>query len=183
MLKFCRFCGSELVNGQCTCKEFMATVEQSKKVEYSKAESVSEPRYQNTANQSANVQPEESYYTRQNENMQYRNTSSNKDPFIIPNFNVNFSSVSTAISSIRDMSGISEPVAGNGDPYERDVPIVPDCIEPEENEIVVKQYNIAKLRTRIKFMKAEGRLMVTNRRVLFRAGSGVPPSLHRLSQK
>ena len=29
--------------------------------------------------------------------------------------------------------------------------------------------NLALLRTRLKFMKAEGRMMVTNRRVLFRA--------------
>ena len=36
-------------------------------------------------------------------------------------------------------------------------------------EVIVKQYNIARLRTRLKFMRAEGRLMVTNRRVLFRA--------------
>ena len=54
-------------------------------------------------------------------------------------------------------------------PYERDVPIVPDCVQPEENEVVVKQYDIARLRTRLKFMRAEGRLMVTNRRILFRA--------------
>ena len=64
---------------------------------------------------------------------------------------------------------MSEPDLRTNDPYEHNVPIVPDCIQPEENEIVVKQYNIARLRTRLKFMKAEGRLMVTNRRVLFRA--------------
>lgn len=64
---------------------------------------------------------------------------------------------------------MSEPNSSFADPYERDIPIVPSCIAPEENEIVVRQYNVAKLRTRLKFMKAEGRLMVTNKRVLFRA--------------
>ena len=92
-----------------------------------------------------------------------------KDPFVIPIFKPNFSSFSSFMSSIRDLSGMSEASSASADPYERDVPIVPDCIEAEENEIVVKQYNLAKLRTRLKFMKAEGRLMVTNRRVLFRA--------------
>ena len=64
---------------------------------------------------------------------------------------------------------MSEPSSNAGDPFEYNVPIVPDCVKPEENEVVVKQYNIARLRTRLKFMKAEGRLMVTNRRILFRA--------------
>ena len=92
-----------------------------------------------------------------------------KDPFIIPSFNPNFSSLSGFVSSMRDQSGMSEPTTNTDDPFEHNVPIVPDCIQPEENEVVVKQYNIAKLRTRLKFMKAEGRMMVTNRRVLFRA--------------
>ena len=35
--------------------------------------------------------------------------------------------------------------------------------------MVVKQYNIARLRTRLKLMKSEGRLMVTTHRILFRA--------------
>lgn len=92
-----------------------------------------------------------------------------KEPFLIPSFNLNTSSFSGFMSSIRDLSGMSEASSSIDDPYEHDVPIVPDCIEPEENEIVIKQYNIAKLRTRLKFMKAEGRMMITNRRVLFRA--------------
>lgn len=92
-----------------------------------------------------------------------------KDPFLISSFHINTSSFSSFITSIRDMTGMSEPSSSSEDPYEHDIPIVPDCIEPEENEIVIKQYNVAKLRTRLKFMKAEGRMMVTNRRLLFRA--------------
>lgn len=135
-MAFCRYCGSELVNGQCSCYEFQASM--------------------NNASNAKNNQYQEAY-------------QKTKDPFIIPSFNINFSSVSGFISSMRDQSGMSEPTRNLGGPYEHNVPIVPDCIQPEENEIVVKQYNIAKLRTRIKFMKEEGRLMVTNRRVLFRA--------------
>lgn len=58
--------------------------------------------------------------------------------------------------------------------FERNSDIVPNHIQAEENEIVVKQYNIAQLRSRLTFSRAEGRLMVTNRRVLFRAaGRGI----------
>ena len=96
-----------------------------------------------------------------------RNTR--RDPFLISFFKPNFSSFSSFVASIRDISGMSEPNSSFGDPFERDIPIVPSSIAPEENETVVRQYNIAKLRNRLKFMKAEGRLMVTTKRVLFRA--------------
>lgn len=149
-MAFCRFCGKELVNDQCDCYEFQASI--------------------GNVAESENAQYQQQYEKR-------------KDPFIAPSynpdfssfrgfissFNFNFSSLSGFVSSLREQSGMSEPAANTKDPFERNVPIVPDCIQPEENEVVVKQYNIAKLRTRLKFMKAEGRLMVTNRRVLFRA--------------
>jgi hypothetical protein len=47
--------------------------------------------------------------------------------------------------------------------------IVPTCISANENEIPVKQYNIAVLRNLLKFERAEGRMQVTNKRVIFRA--------------
>lgn len=55
------------------------------------------------------------------------------------------------------------------DCYERGVKIVPDSIVADEGEVPVKQYNVALLRSRLKFARAEGRLQVTNKRVLFRA--------------
>ena len=90
-------------------------------------------------------------------------------PFIIPSFSFDFNSFSGFKQSVKDTIGLGEPAKIPGNPFERDVPIIPNCVEPEDNEIVVKQYNIVKLRTRLKFMKAEGRLMVTNKRLLFRA--------------
>lgn len=128
-MSFCRFCGKELINGQCDCPKFQASME----------------------NESANQYQEQ------------------KDPFLVSGFQTDFSSFSAFVSSMRDQTGMSEPTSNVSDPFEHNVPIVPDCIQKEDNEIVVKQYNIAKLRTRLKFMKAEGRLMVTNRRILFRA--------------
>lgn len=132
-MSYCRYCGKELVNGQCDCNEFQASM----------------------GNASANQHQE--------------SDQQQKDPFLVRSFNPDFSSISGFVSSMRDQSGMAEPSSSTGDPFEHNVPIVPDCIQPEDNEIVVKQYNVARLRTRLKFMKAEGRLMVTNKRVLFRA--------------
>ena len=73
------------------------------------------------------------------------------------------------ISLNRFISLFQKQPDSSKDPYEYNIPIVPECVQPIENEVVVKQYNIAKLRSRLKFMKADGRLMVTNRRILFRA--------------
>ena len=90
-------------------------------------------------------------------------------PIVIPSFAMDFNSFSGFKQSVKEMIGLGEPSRISGNPFERDVPIVPDCVEPEENELVIKQYNIVKLRTRVKFMKAEGRMMVTNKRILFRS--------------
>jgi hypothetical protein len=65
--------------------------------------------------------------------------------------------------------GIGDPERNATDTYERDKPIVPECIKSSENEIPVKQYNIAVLRNLLRFERAEGRLQVTNKRVVFRA--------------
>ncbi len=53
--------------------------------------------------------------------------------------------------------------------YERGKQIVGGCIAPMEGEIPVRQYNIAILRTIFPHKRAEGRLQVTNKRVIFRA--------------
>lgn len=55
-----------------------------------------------------------------------------------------------------------------GGVYERNMQIVDECVVPTEEEIPIRQYNIARLRTPL-WKKAYGRLQVTNKRVLFRA--------------
>lgn len=55
------------------------------------------------------------------------------------------------------------------DYYERGKKIVPDVIAPIESEVPIKQYHVADLRARLQGLWAEGRLMITNKRVLFRA--------------
>ena len=166
-MAFCRFCGKELVDGKCDCQKFQEFMEENRKDEsdsYQKTEQ--EQQYQQEYQQE-----EESYQEYQQEaEQQYQQTYEKRhEPFLVQSFQPDFSSFSSFVSSVRDQSGVSEPSSNAGDPFEYNVPIVPDCVKPEENEVVVKQYNIARLRTRLKFMKAEGRLMVTNRRILFRA--------------
>ena len=53
--------------------------------------------------------------------------------------------------------------------YERDMNIVPDSISANDGEVPIKQYNLAILRSRLRGQRAEGRLQVTNKRLLFRA--------------
>jgi hypothetical protein len=73
------------------------------------------------------------------------------------------------IESIKNRMGIGTPERNAADAYERGMAIVPDCIKANENEIPVRQYNVAILRSLLKFERAEGRMQVTNKRVVFRA--------------
>ena len=57
----------------------------------------------------------------------------------------------------------------NTDYYERGKQIVPDLVAPCENEIPIRQYHVVDIRSRLQGLWAEGRIMVTNKRLLFRA--------------
>ncbi len=70
---------------------------------------------------------------------------------------------------MKNKLGFGTPESNSTGVYERNMKIVPECIDTNENEVPVKQYNIAVLRSRLRFMRAEGRLQVTNKRVIFRA--------------
>ena len=82
---------------------------------------------------------------------------------------VDFSSVRNFIGSMKNHMGIGDESTNKSDWYERGKQIVPECVEPNEGEIPIKQYNIAVMRTWYKFMRAEGRLQLTNKRLIFRA--------------
>jgi len=81
---------------------------------------------------------------------------------------LSFNEISPIINKIKDkiITSISN---GNLSFYERGKQIVPDCIQPDQGEIPIKQYNIARLRSVLKGMNAEGRLQITNKRLIFRA--------------
>ncbi len=56
------------------------------------------------------------------------------------------------------------------DAYERGQQIVPDTIKANESEIPIRQYDhIAKLRSRLKLSWADGKMQLTNKRLIFRA--------------
>ena len=74
--------------------------------------------------------------------------------------------------SMKNRMGIGEPELNETDAYEKDKLIIPDCVKPNENETPIKQFKVATLRNRIigiPYMKAIGRMQVTNKRVIFRA--------------
>ena len=73
------------------------------------------------------------------------------------------------LKSMKNRMGIGSPERNATDTYEREMAIIPECISANENEIPVKQYNIAVMRNLLKFERAEGRMQVTNKRVVFRA--------------
>jgi len=73
------------------------------------------------------------------------------------------------LESMKNRMGIGEPERNATDAYERGLNIVPDSISADDNEIPVKQYDVAILRNLLKLERAEGRMQITNKRVIFRA--------------
>lgn len=74
--------------------------------------------------------------------------------------------------SFKNRIGLGDPELNKTDAFETDLQIVPDLVKPNDAEVPVKQYTVAKLRTRIgviPYLKAVGRMQVTNKRVIFRA--------------
>jgi len=82
---------------------------------------------------------------------------------------INRNGASRFLESLKDRIGIGDPERNATDCYERGQRIVPDNIKPNEGEIPVRQYNIAVLRNLLKFERAEGRMQITNKRLIFRA--------------
>lgn len=77
------------------------------------------------------------------------------------------------ISSGQDFAqqffGLQDRVRDPKECYERGMKIVPENIQADDGEKPIRQYDLCTLRSRIKFMRAEGRLQVTNKRIIFRA--------------
>ena len=85
---------------------------------------------------------------------------------------VDLSSVRGVWAAVKNHMGIGDPESNATDAFEKGKKIVPDIVKPNDKEIPVKQFEVAKLRNRllgIPYMKAYGRIQVTNKRVLFRA--------------
>lgn len=71
---------------------------------------------------------------------------------------------------VRKLLGFSKEdrIAQVGDCYERGMQIVPDLIQPCGQEIPIRQYDLCTTRSLLKGTWQEGKLQVTNKRVLFR---------------
>lgn len=82
--------------------------------------------------------------------------------------------ISPFIYKLLGRMGIDTPKTGDFDYYERGRSIVPDCINPDNGEKAIKQYDIAILRSRAKLTRAEGRMQLTNKRLIFRANGFSP---------
>lgn len=85
--------------------------------------------------------------------------------------NINLASVKDFLYSLSEQIGVT---SFDVDYFEKGKQIVPESIELDEGEIPIKQYNIATLQTKLKLTRAEGRLQLTNKRVLFRANGFSP---------
>jgi len=71
---------------------------------------------------------------------------------------------------MNNMLGLHESdLNDNTDCFEQGKKIVPDIVAPAKEEIPIKQYHLVNFRSRLKGLWAEGRLQITNQRVIFRA--------------
>lgn len=78
--------------------------------------------------------------------------------------------IKRAVSKVYNQMGLGGPYGSEReDLFESNKNIVPDIILTNEDETPIKQYDIAKLRSRILGKYAEGRLQITNKRLIFRA--------------
>ena len=80
-----------------------------------------------------------------------------------------FGKVKKFVSKLPERMGICVSSKNAMNFFESDKEIVPDCIKADDGEVGIKQYEIATLRSRIRGQWSRGRLMVTNKRILFRA--------------
>lgn len=76
---------------------------------------------------------------------------------------------SSILESMKKRIGFDDWGRSDAETYERGKKIVPDCIGTNDDETPIRQYDIAILETNLKNMRAEGRLQVTNQRIIFRA--------------
>ena len=142
MAKFCTQCGKPLTEGEiCNCQR-----KKEEKINYQQ-NNISKKSQQKTQ-QEMKPQPKPIHTIEEN------NSISISTEDWVP---------------IRKLIGIGE---SNGSDvqgcFERGKKIVPDLIAPCEQEVSVKQYHICNARSRIRGLWQEGRIQITNKRVLFR---------------
>lgn len=143
MAKWCIHCGRELKDGEvCECTK-------------------------QPAGQAINYGGQTPNYTRQAPNCDGQ--AVNYDEYFQLTFSKDaWENAKRTIRTIRENLSENDFLHDMGGPYESNMQITGECVVPTEQEIPIRQYNIAKLSTPL-WKRAYGRLQVTNKRVLFRA--------------
>lgn len=97
------------------------------------------------------------------------NETPDNGPEIQPAITINASGLRQWWIALKNRIGIGDPESNSDGVYERGMQIVPENLSANEGEKPIRQYDVAVLRTRAKLARAEGRLQVTNKRLIFRA--------------
>lgn len=79
------------------------------------------------------------------------------------------STCKSVLGKLAERMGVWEDAKQPNDIFESNKYIVPDVVKANDDEVPVKQYDVATLRSRIRGQYAKGRLQVTNKRLIFRA--------------
>ncbi|MBO5486608.1 MAG: hypothetical protein J5988_06740, partial [Eubacterium sp.] len=153
MAKFCTKCGRPLADGEvCSCTQ-----------------------QQSGQNASGNMNGSGSTNGNMNGFNGYSGANGNASGFNGFNGNVNGFDRQAAegfFESMKNRMGLGDPEFNSVSVYEDDMNIIPDVVKPNEGEVPIRQYTVAKLRNRFAFIpyaQAIGRMQVTNKRVIFRA--------------
>lgn len=167
MVRFCTKCGKPLSEGE-TCSCSVQTANNS--MDFNDPQ----PFQAQSRNSNAGKKPNAANTARHQQNVPQKLTGSENHNITVklpalqmPRFD--FSSPKNFIASMKDNMGIGDPESNRNRCYEEDMKIVPDNLRANDGEIPVKQYRFAILRTKMSFMKAKGRLQITNKRLIFRA--------------
>jgi hypothetical protein len=152
-MPFCTKCGRPLAEGEiCDCQKQQAA-----------------PSEQGGFNPYGNPQPEKTIQA-DSENVVI---NIDKDK-MKQNLNNAVDKLQTGVGKGVDMVNETRNKYESSGAFEHGLKIVPDCISANDGEIPIKQYDFAKLRTRLMLEKSYGRLQITNKRVIFRAAGRSP---------
>lgn len=143
MAKFCTQCGAPLADGEiCQCQRKKAA-QSEQKIYYQ----------QNTQQETRKQDVQQNAYDQQNTQAKEDSITVSTEDWV----------------PIRKLIGFGESKGSDVHGcFERNKKIVPDLILPCEQEVPVKQYHICNARSRLRGLWQEGRIQVTNKRVLFR---------------
>ncbi|MBR2316248.1 MAG: hypothetical protein IKA56_06350 [Clostridia bacterium] len=166
-MAFCKFCGTQIKDGStCTCPEAVA---ESQKNQAPVTEQAFNPygagEPVNNVEQTASTGAQTTAQQNPGQPSKIDLNKLGKDFGVSVDTEKVKSNIEGAINKINGGDVAQE----NNSIYERGMRIVPDSIKANDGEVPIRQYNFAKLRTRYLFAKAEGRLQITNKRILFRA--------------